>query len=80
MLEQFHKRLLFRPAHRCLNSAMTQNKNAASLWLSGVLCLSDRSGQWIMPRTPSLELSVLRNGGGQKPVLANSVPIVYDLL
>jgi hypothetical protein len=43
------------------------NKNAASFWLSGVLCLSDWLGHRIMPRAPSLELSVLRNGGGQKP-------------
>src|SRR5256885_11851323 len=32
-----------------------------------------------MPRTPSLELSVLRNGGGQLPVLATSMPISYDI-
>jgi hypothetical protein len=56
-----------------------QSKNAASTRLRGVICVSDWLSHPVLPRTPSLELSVLPNGGGQIPGLAKIGPIVYDI-
>jgi hypothetical protein len=56
-----------------------QSKNAASTRLRGVICVSDWLSHPVLPRTPSLELSVLPNGGGQIPGLATTGPIVYDI-
>ena len=59
--------------------ARHQSKNAASEKLGGVICVSDWLNHPVLPRTPSLELSVLPNGGGQIPGLAGSRPTVYDI-
>jgi hypothetical protein len=56
-----------------------QSKNAASTRLRGVICVSDWLSHPVLPRTPSLELSVLPNGGGQIPGLAKIGPTVYDI-
>ena len=56
-----------------------QSKNAASTRHRGVICVSDWPSHPVLPRTPSLELSVLPNGGGQIPGLARTGPIVYDI-
>ena len=56
-----------------------QSKNAASAKLGGVICVSDWLSHPVLPRTPSLELSVLPNGGGQIPGLARSGPTVYNM-
>ena len=58
---------------------MNTNENAASVKLCGVICLSGWPSHPVLPRTPSLELSVLPNGGGQIPGLARSMPTVYDM-
>ncbi len=55
------------------------NKNAASVKLCGVICVPDWLSHQVLPRTPSLELSVLPNGGGQIPGLARSMPTDYDI-
>ena len=59
--------------------AIDISKNAASTKLCGVICLSGWLSHPVLPRTPSLELSVLPNGGGQIPGLARSMPTVYDM-
>ena len=55
------------------------HKNAASVKRCGVICVSDRLSHQVLPRTPSLELSVLPNGGGQIPGLARSMPTDYSI-
>ena len=55
------------------------NKNAASVKRCGVICVSDWLSHRVLPRTPSLELSVLPNGGGQLPGLARNMPTDYDI-
>ncbi len=55
------------------------NKNAASVKLCGAMSVSDWLSHQVLPRTPSLELSVLPNGGGQIPGLARSMPSDYDI-
>ncbi len=59
-------------------SDRAKSKNAASTRLRGVKCLFGWPSHPVLPRTPSLELSVLPNGGGQIPGLARSMPTVYD--
>ena len=68
-----------RDASRRSASTGHQSKNAASTRLRGVICVSDWLSHLVLPRTPSLELSVLPNGGGQIPGLAKIGPIVYDI-
>jgi hypothetical protein len=67
----------FAPARA--GGAGPQSKNAASTRLRGVICVSDWLSHPVLPRTPSLELSVLPNGGGQIPGLAKIGPTVYDI-
>ena len=61
------------------NQAVAESKNAASTRHRGVICVSDWLSHPVLPRTPSLELSVLPNGGGQIPGLAKSGPTVYNI-
>ena len=54
-----------------------ENRNAAnSMSLRRIYLAVSRP---IVPRAPSLELSVLPNGGGQIPGLASCVPTDYDI-
>ena len=68
-----------RAGRRAGHTPLDMNKNAASVKLSGAICVSDWPGHPVLPRTPSLELSVLPNGGGQIPGLARSMPTDYDI-
>ena len=63
------------PAH----ASVCTSKNAASAKRGGVRCLSGWPSHPVLPRTPSLELSVLPNGGGQIPGLARSMPTDYSI-
>ena len=60
------------------HTSVSKSKNAASTKLCGVRCSSGWPSHPVLPRTPSLELSVLPNGGGQIPGLARSMPTVFD--